>query len=349
MAGGGDLGRTQALVVALAAAAFAAPGATSADSGLGYVIAATGLRQPVHVAFAPGEPDRLYAVERAGRVRIVENDRVLARPFVDIRPRVRSGGLLGLSSIAFHPRYASNRRLYAMFTGGNGGLYVIELRESGGRARPTRTVFSTRISKSAYAHAGGQLAFGPGGRLNAGIGDGLDAAAAQDPANPLGKILRLDVDPPLGPPEVVALGLRNPWRFSFDRLNDDLFVGDVGERDWEEINVIRRGSRGVPNFGWGAATPPVGAEPPLVRYAHPARGCAAVIGGNVYRGREIPPAVGRYFYGDTCSGRVWSFRASAAAPRPRREPFTVPGLSSSARTRRASSISSRGLKARSSV
>ena len=147
------------------------------------------------------------------------------------------------------------------------------------------------------------------------------------PASPLGKVLRLDVDRPLGPPEVVALGLRNPWRFSFDRQNGDLFIGEVGERDWEEINVIRRGSRGVPNFGWGAPSP-AGAEPPLVRYAHPAKGCAAVIGGSVYRGSEIAPARGRYFFGDTCSGRVWSIRAAAARPRPRLEPFTVPELSS---------------------
>ena len=161
MADGGDLGRAQALVVALVAAAFAAPGATPADSRLGYVIVADGLRQPVHVTFAPGEPDRLYAVERAGRVRVIEDGRVLARPFVDIRARVRSEGLLGMFSIAFHPRYESNRRLYALYTGGSGRVFVAELRARGGRARPHRIVLSARISPSAYAHAGGQLVLGP--------------------------------------------------------------------------------------------------------------------------------------------------------------------------------------------
>ena len=140
----------------------------------------------------------------------------------------------------------------------------------------------------------------------------------------LGKILRIDVDPP----QVIALGLRNPYRLSFDRSTGDLFIGDVGEEDWEEINVIRHGTRGIPNFGWGTDPPPGDMAGPLVRYAHPRRGCAAIIGGNVYRGRGVPPARGRYFYGDTCSGRVWSFRAAARAPRARLEPFTVPGLSS---------------------
>ncbi|HEU0304294.1 MAG TPA: PQQ-dependent sugar dehydrogenase [Gaiellaceae bacterium] len=296
-------------------------GATSAGSSLGIDVVAVGLRQPVQVVAAPGEPERLYVVERAGRVRVVEPPRVLSQPFVDIRPRVRSEGLLGLFSIAFHPEYRTNGRLYALYTGGSGRVFVAELRARGGRARPHRIVLVARISPSAYAHAGGQLAFGPGGRLLASIGDGLDPEAAQDRASPLGKILRVDVDPP----EVVALGLRNPWRFSFDRLTGDLFVGDVGQRDWEEIDVVRRGTQGVVNFGWGAER---GGTPPFVRYAHPKKRCAAVIGGYVYRGKEIPAARGRYFYGDTCSGRVWSVRAGAVAPRPRVEPFTVSQLSS---------------------
>lgn len=321
VARGGDLGRAQTLVAALAAAVVLVPGATPAVSRLGYVIVATGLRQPVQVVAAPGEPERLYAVERAGRVRVVEGRRLLPGSFVDIRPRVRSEGLLGLLSIAFHPRYQANRLLYALYTGGSGRVYVAELRARGGRARPQRTLLAARMSTSAYAHAGGQLAFGPGGRLLVALGDGLDAAAAQDLDSPLGKVLRIDVDPP----RVVALGLRNPYRMSFDRLTGDLFVGDVGEDDWEEINVVRRGTRGVPNFGWGSDEAHTA---PLLRYAHPRRGCAAVIGGYVYRGLEIPSARGRYFFGDTCSGRVWSIRAGVGRPVPRLEPFTVPQLSS---------------------
>jgi glucose/arabinose dehydrogenase len=329
MAGGGDLGRTQAFVAAVCVAAVVASAATSADGALGFQVVAVGLRQPVQVVTAPGEPRRLYAVERAGRVRIVENNRVLPGSFVDIRARVRSEGLLGLFSIVFHPRYRMNGRLYALYTGGSGRVFVAELRTRGGRARPHRMLLSARISASAYAHAGGQLVFGPGRQLLVGIGDGLDAEAAQDRESPLGKVLRLDVDGPRQP-TLVAIGLRNPWRLSFDRVTGDLFIGDVGEGDWEEINVIRRGTIRVPNFGWGneAASPPADAEPPLVRYRHPARGCAAVIGGYVYRGTEIPAARGRYFFGDTCSGRVWSIRASSPVPTPRQEPFTVAQLSS---------------------
>jgi glucose/arabinose dehydrogenase len=327
MARRGNLGRAQALVAAVCVAAVVASGAASADNALGIKVVAVGLRQPVQVVAAPGEPDRLYVVERAGRVRIVEHNRVLPGSFVDIRARVRSEGLLGFFSIAFHPRYRVNRRLYALYTGGSGRVIVAELRARGGRARPNRTLLSARISSSAYAHAGGQLAFGPGGQLLVGIGDGLDKEAAQDPDSVLGKVVRLDVDDPSPEPKLVAMGLRNPWRFSFDSLTGDLFIGDVGEEDWEEINVIRRGYRGVPNFGWGAAAPDQ-AEPPLFRYAHPATDCAAVMGGYVYRGREIPAARGRYFFGDTCSGRVWSIRASSPAPQPRQEPFTVAQLSS---------------------
>ena len=131
-------------------------------------------------------------------------------------------------------------------------------------------------------------------------------------------------------PQLVAIGLRNPWRFSFDRLTGDLFIGDVARRTGRRSTSSGAGRAGVPNFGWGSepAAPPADAEPPLVRYAHPARGCAAVIGGYVYRGSEIPAARGRYFFGDTCSGRVWSIRASSPAPKPRQEPFTVAQLSS---------------------
>ncbi len=329
MAGGGDLGRTQALLAAVCAAAVVVPAATSGQSALGIGTVAVGLRQPVHVAFAPGEPGRLYVVERAGRVRVVDDLRPLPRPFLDIRPRVRSGGLVGLLSLAFHPRYATDKRAYVMYTAPGGNLVVLELRVRGGRARPHRVIFSVRVPSSLYAHVGGQLAFGPGGQLHAGIGDGLEPETAQDPAGPFGKILRLDVDPPFGAPTVVALGLRNPWRFSFDRLTGDLFIGDVGERAFEEINVVRKGTRGVPNFGWGADPAPADAKPPFVQYAHPGGpDCAAVIGGFVYRGRKLLSARGRYFYGDSCSGAVWSVRAGSASPNARREPFTLVELAS---------------------
>jgi len=329
------------LLAALLAATFAFPGgATSAHNRLRIAVVAVGLRQPVHIAAAPGETDRLYVVERAGRVRVIEGGRLLPGAFLDIRSRVRSGGLLGLLSIAFHPRYSTDRRLYAMYTGRAGDAVVVELRVRAGRAHLARTLLRVRVSPNLYAHVGGQLAFGPGGRLLVGVGDGLTPAAAQDLASPLGKILRLDVDNPAKAPKVAALGFRNPWRFSFDRATGDLYVGDVGDNAWEEIDVVRRGTRGVPNFGWDAyegrtlrpdADSPVpdGALPPFVEYAHRRAICSAVIGGFVYRGQAVASANGRYFYGDTCTGAVWSVPAGARRqPRPRREPFTVAQLSS---------------------
>ncbi len=298
--------------------------ATPASNRLAIEVVATGFRQPVHVASAPGEPGRLYVVERAGRIRVVESGRVEPEPFLDIRPRVRSNGLLGMFSLAFHPRYPTDRRAYVMYTGGGGNVYVAELRVRGGRARIARILLRVEVSRSAYAHVGGQLAFGQGGMLHVGIGDGGSPEVAQDPASVLGKIVRLDVDRPDPEPILVAMGLRNPWRFSFDRETGDLFIGDVGETVWEEIDVVRRGTRGVPNFGWGAEE---AGEPPYVRYRH-GSGCAAVIGGFVYRGRALPTQRGRYFYGDTCSGAVWSVRTHVTSPRPRREPIGVGQLAS---------------------
>jgi glucose/arabinose dehydrogenase len=330
MARGRDLGRTQVLLAALCAAAVVVPAATSSSSRLGIELVADGFRHPVQVVAAPGKPDRLYVVERAGRVRVVEDGRVLGRPFLDIRSRVRSGGLIGMLSIAFHPRYGKNGRAFAMYTAPGGVLRVDEVRARAGTARVTRRWLSADIATSLYVHAGGQLAFGPDGRLHVAVGDGLEPASAQDPVSTLGKIWSIAVDGTGGSPRLVALGLRNPWRFSFDRLTGALWIGDVGEDTWEEIDVVRRGRRGAVNFGWGVDTlpTPVQSEAPRVRYAHPGQGCAAVIGGFVYRGRAIPSARGRYFYGDTCSGRVWSVRARVASPTPRLEPFTAAQLAS---------------------
>ena len=340
MACRGDLGRAQALVAAVCVAAVVASGAASADSALGIEVVAVGLRQPVQVVAAPGEPGRLYVVERAGRVRVVEHNRVLPGSFVDIRARVRSEGLLGFYSIAFHPRYRTNRRLYALYTGGSGRVFVAELRARGGRARPYRTLLSARISSSAYAHAGGQLAFGPGGQLLVGIGDGLDKEAAQDPESVLGKVVRLDVDDLSPEPKLVAMGLRNPWRFSFDRLTGDLFIGDVGEEDWEEIDVIRRGYRGVPNFGWGAATPDQ-AEPPFFRYAHPA---SRLRGGDgrLRLSRRGDPGGTRPVLLRRHVQRAGLEHTSVVARADSRDRSPSPSRSSppSARTRRASSTSS---------
>jgi glucose/arabinose dehydrogenase len=298
----------------------------------------SGLRAPLYVTAPRSEPDRLYVVEQAGVIRLVSRGRLRVRPFLDIRSRVRVTQLQGLLSLAFHPRYAANGRLYVLYTGRRGNVYVVEFRSRRDHADlgSARVLLHATASAHPLAHVGGHLAFGPDGRLYAGIGDGLVPEAAQDLASPLGKILRLDVDRPERAPEVVAFGLRNPWRFSFDRANGDLYVGDVGDLRWEEVNYLRRGPGFVPNFGWSAfegrrrvSWQPITAREsltfPIVAYRHARRGCSSVIGGYVYRGRESPGRRGRYVYGDLCSGRVWSLRVvRGTAVERRSEPVVVP-------------------------
>lgn len=319
--------------------AIAAAGASDAVRPLRLEPVVSGLRAPVYATAPRTEPGRLYVVEQAGVIRIVSRGRVLSQPFLDIRSRVRVTRLQGLLSLTFHPRYAGNRRFYVLYTGRGGNLYVVEFRSRRGRGvrGSARVLLRAKASPHPLAHVGGQLAFGPDGRLYVGIGDGLLPEAAQDLASPLGKILRLDVERPERAAEVAAFGLRNPWRFSFDRANGDLYVGDVGDLRWEEVNYVRRRPGFVPNFGWSAYEarqrvswrPITGREAltfPIAAYRHARRGCSSVIGGYVYRGREAPMR-GRYVYGDLCSGRVWSLRVVRGRATERRaEPVVVPRL-----------------------
>ena len=328
-----------AAVVCAGAAGSASAGDEHATA-LRLVPVVSGLRSPVYVTAAPGEPDRLYVGEQAGVVRVVERGRLRAQAFLDIRSRVRTTQLQGLLSLAFHPRYRRNRRLYVAYTGRAGNLYVVELRSRGGRAlrESARVVFHAKASPHPLAHVGGHLAFGPDGRLYVGVGDGLFPEAAQDLESPLGKILRIDVDHPRSAPQVAAFGLRNPWRFAFDRATGDLYVGDVGDLRWEEVDYVRRRPGFVPNFGWSAfearqrvSWRPITAREtlvfPVVAYRHVRRGCSSVIGGYVYRGRALPGMRGRYVYGDLCSGRVSSFRISRGRAVERRpEGIVVPEL-----------------------
>jgi glucose/arabinose dehydrogenase len=334
-----------ASVAALACAGLTAGAAAARDDAvrpIRLVPVASGFRAPVYVTAPRSEPGRLYVVEQAGVVRVVSRGIVVARPFLDIRGRVRVTQLQGLLSLAFHPRYASNRRFYVLYTGRRGNVYVVEFRSSLGRAvlRSARVILRAKASPHPLAHVGGHVAFGPDGRLYVGVGDGLLPEAAQDLSSPLGKILRIDVDDLARPPEVAALGLRNPWRFSFDRLTGDLYVGDVGNLRWEEVNYVRRRPAFVPNFGWSAfegrqrvSWRPITAREtltaPIVAYRHARSRCSSVIGGYVYRGRELASR-GRYLYGDLCSGRVWSLRVvGGRAAQWRREPIVVPRLLSS--------------------
>ena len=281
------------------------------------------LSAPVFVTSTRSDPGRLYVVEQGGLVRVVSGGRLLPRPFLDLRRTVLGKDLAGLLSLAFAPDYARSRRLYVAYVGRERELHVVEYRSNGERARPATARELLRVaipSRSLDNHYGGQLAFGPDGLLYVGVGDGTDAAAAQNPASLLGKLVRLDVRRDPVEPEIVAYGLRNPWRFSFDRATGDLYLGDVGADTWEEIDYLPRGTRWPVNLGWPAyggrsrTTAPAALGPgrlirPIFVYRHHGKRCSAVVGGYVYRGLALPALRGRYVFGDFCAGNVSSFRA----------------------------------------
>ncbi len=320
--------RRAAALVALAAAgacggrsdAQARAGAASERTGEGirYQRVASGLRAPVHVAAPAGDP-RLFIVEQEGRIRILRDGALLPRPFLDIRGRVGSGGERGLLSVAFHPRFAENGRFVVNYTDRRGETNVAEFRAPPGS--DTALADGERrllLVRQPYAnHNGGHVLFGPDGRLYVGMGDGGAAGDpggnAQDPRALLGKILRLDVDAADPAPEIWAIGLRNPWRMAFD--GGLLYVADVGQSAWEEINVAPADSAGI-NYGWRGMegghcylVPVCGRDGrlmPLVEYSHE-EGCS-VTGGQVYRGSAVPALQGHYLYTDWCSGWLRSFR-----------------------------------------
>ncbi len=302
---------------------------------------ATGLPGAVFVAPAPSHlPGRLYVVQKAGRIMIVDRGRVFAKPFLDLRSQVAGGELRGLFSIAFHPDFRHNGEFFVNYVGRDGDVYVVRFRVVHGVAAPGSRRVLIRVptmTTNPDGHYGGQLAFGPDGRLYVGFGDGNRASSAQDPSTLLGKLVRLDVDTPGSEPQIVAYGLRNPWRMSFDRDTGDLYVGDVGQSRREEVDRLPKGFRGVANFGWpiwegSIRTAPVPSDlpgrvlRPLLEYAHSAKGCYAVVGGYVYRGTDVPGLSGRYLYADLCGG-VWSADVSGRVARNRRaEPLIPPGL-----------------------
>jgi len=301
---------------------------------------ATGLVQPVHASAPAGDP-RLFVVERGGRVRIVRDGAVLAQPFLDISGLVRAlGPEEGLLSIAFHPGFTATGRFFVYYTDLAGDLVIAEYAVAAGDpdvADPTSGRVVLPIAHPGNAnHNGGQLAFGPDGFLYAGTGDGGGGGDpdgnAQDTGVLLGKLLRLDLDgaqpyaipagnPGFAAPEIWSYGLRNPWRFSFDRATGDLYVGDVGQSAWEEVDFQAASSAGGENYGWSlmegdghcfggadCGAPGLGIVRPVAEYPTDA-GCA-VTGGSVYRGEAVPALVGTYVYGDFCSGEVLSLRMS---------------------------------------
>jgi glucose/arabinose dehydrogenase len=305
----------------------------------------TGLQSPVHVAAPRNEPSRLYVVEQAGRIRLVVNGRLRPAPFLDIRHLVSSGGERGLLSVAFHPNYAANRRFFVNYTDRDGHTRVVEYRASADRRRALPgTARRWLLVRQPYGnHNGGQLAFGPDGRLYVGMGDGGSGGDphnhGQRPGTLLGSLLARDVNRTGSRWQTNAIGLRNPWRFSFDRATGDLYLADVGQNAWEEVNWTPRAQLGqLRNYGWSVFEGRARyserqlARGRLVEPVHVYRNTGAdcsVTGGFVYRGGLVPAARGRYFFGDYCSGAVWSLRmVGGQARQVRREPFSVPRLTS---------------------
>jgi glucose/arabinose dehydrogenase len=337
------------LLVAVLLATAAAPPPTSAAITLGLSTIATGIARPVALVNAGDGTGRLFVVEQAGRVRVIsKSGTLLATPFLDIRSRVSCCGEQGLLGLAFHPKYETNGRLYVAYTDGDGALVVAEHRRlSTNRNRASTTARRIiRIPHPGYGnHNGGQLAFGPDGYLYIGTGDGGGAGDpnenGQSRRTLLGKILRIAPNVTSSTPvyripstnpwaksttirrEIWSYGLRNPWRFSFDRKTGSLWIADVGQSKWEEVNrapASAGGGRGA-NFGWdqyegrvcfeGPCTSK-GKTFPLAVYAHGTNGCS-VTGGYVYRGSRYPVLAGRYVFGDYCSGRIWSVSAGGSS------------------------------------
>jgi glucose/arabinose dehydrogenase len=315
--------------IALAAVAALAAGlwAGSAFGGHGarsaFVPVVTGLDSPVYVTSASGDRSTLYVVEQPGTIRIVRDGAVVGT-LLDIRSRVRSGGELGLLSVAFHPQYATNHRFYVDYTDTGGDTRVVEFRSSRGVGRPGTARQLLFVDQPYDNHNGGQLQFDAKGYLYVGMGDGGSGGdpenRAQNLKSRLGKLLRINPTRAGSAWQIVGFGLRNPWRFSFDRATGNLWLGDVGQGAWEEVvfrSVARLGK--LANYGWSRFEGRSTYDPakPLVRkgdlvspvlvYPH-SEGCS-ITGGYVYRGAAVAGAKGRYFYGDYCSGTVWSVAA----------------------------------------
>jgi len=302
---------------------------------------ASGLAAPVFIISPAGDFQRVFIVEQPGRIKILRNGEVLQTPFLDITGRVDYGGEQGLLGLAFHPDYANNGYFYVDYTNASGNTVISRFSVTGDPdvADPNSESIMLTITQPYSNHNGGMIAFGPSdGYLYIGMGDG---GSGGDPGNRaqndgvlLGKMLRIDVDGPapygippdnpfVGPgnplDEIWAKGLRNPWRFSFDRVTHDLYIADVGQNAWEEVDFQPSTSSGGENYGWrlmegnhcynpSENCDPGGLTYPIHEYSHggsPFR--CSISGGYVYRGSAIPDIQGRYFFADYCSEQIWSF------------------------------------------
>ncbi|MCB9457614.1 MAG: PQQ-dependent sugar dehydrogenase [Anaerolineaceae bacterium] len=328
------------------------------------VTVAEGFHRPILLTNAGDGSGRLFVVQQSGRVRIVAGNGYQDPPFLDvsgiISPAAASimyseRGLLGL---AFHPDFAENGQVFIDYTDLSGNTVVARytvMADNPDQVDPASATVLLQVRQPYANHNGGHLAFGPDGYLYIALGDGGSAGDpngnGQNPQALLGKILRLDVDAgdPYGipadnpylnnpdlAPEVWAWGLRNPWRYSFDRATGDLYIADVGQNLWEEVNFQPADSPGGENYGWNImeATHPYSGAPiadslvlPFTEYAHD-QGCS-ITGGYVYRGTALPDLQGIYFFGDWCTGRIWSSYRDEAGDWHTNEFMQMPRLISS--------------------
>jgi glucose/arabinose dehydrogenase len=303
---------------------------------------ASGLSSPLYLTTAPGDPSRLFVVEQTGAVRIIKDGTLLPTPFLNVSDRIVAGGEQGLLGLAFDPDYATSGRFAVHYTdqAGDTHLSLFHVSTDPDQADPASEQVILTADQPYDNHNGGQVLFGPDGFLYLGLGDGGSAndpeGRGQNLGDLLGSILRIDIHgaapyavPPDNPfvgqagvqPEIWSYGLRNPWRFSFDRATGDLYIADVGQNNFEEVDVATAAAgtaKGV-NFGWnimegahclsGTLCDSAGLTPPTFEYAHD-QGCS-ITGGYVYRGAAIPQLQGLYFFGDFCQGWVRSFRYQA--------------------------------------
>jgi glucose/arabinose dehydrogenase len=308
-------------------------------SQLQIVRVAGGLTEPVAVTAPRNEPNNVYVAEKVGRIRVIVRGRLRARPFLDIHSLVLDNGEQGFLGLAFSPKYAKNRHFYVDYTDRNGDARIVEYKSRGLSRKPKklRQIF---FQDDPYPnHNGGNLVFGPGGYLYTGTGDGGSGGdpenRAQNLRSTFGKLLRFNVALRRPKPVIIAYGLRNPWRFSFDRQTGDLYIGDVGQNAWEELDYTKRGTPGLENYGWRVyegrsrytnETPNSAGHLVMPYIVLPNGPYCSVIGGFVYRGSAVPAAKGRYFFGDNCVNKIHS-TAAGGNESYRTEPFTVDGLS----------------------
>ena len=359
------------LVTLFPASAAAAPRAPGTDAAGAPALSAddialkpvvTNLQRPVLITSARDGTGRTFIVEQGGRILVRKNGVVLGTPLLDIANLVTKGGEQGLLGLAFHPSFKTNRKFYVNYTNRSGDTIIREYRTS--TSNPDRTDPNSprtvlKVGQPYDNHNGGMLAFGPGGYLYIGLGDG---GGANDPGNRaqntgtlLGKMLRIDVNgrtstrayriPSSNPyvgrtgrNEIWQTGLRNPWRFSFDRKTGTMWIGDVGQGSYEEIDRAVHTSTGSGrgyNWGWRVMEgrhchiPSTGCKTtgkvlPILEYTQESNGRCAVTGGYVYRGSRIPALVGYYVYGDYCSGEIWAIKANSSYP-PQRITLAGPG------------------------